>query len=75
MDQELFSNKEQIMNRYRRDCITLGQDISLLRGDDVRHGKALDIDGDGALIVEFSPGQRETGNSGEVSVRGMYGYL
>ena len=75
MDQELFSNKEQIMNRYRRDCITLGQDISLLRGDEARHGKALDINSDGALIVEFSPGQRETVNSGEVSVRGMYGYL
>lgn len=75
MDQELFSQKHQIMNRYRQDCITLGRDISLVRGDAVRHGKALDIDSEGALIVEFSPGQRETVNSGEVSVRGMYGYL
>ena len=38
-------------------------------------GKAVDMDDEGALIVEFSPGYRETVNSGEVSVRGMYGYL
>ena len=35
----------------------------------------LDIDGDGALIVEFAPGSTETVSSGEVSVRGMYGYV
>lgn len=75
VDRELFTLKEQVMNRYRQDCITLGQEISLLRGNNVRHGKALDIDSDGALIVEFAPGQRETVNSGEVSIRGMYGYL
>ena len=49
---------------------------SLLRGTDpVRHGKAVDIDADGALIVEFAPGVREVVNSGEISVRGMYGYI
>ena len=71
-----LAKKDAIMDRYRADCITLGREVSLLRGDDpVRHGKAVDIDGDGALIVEFAPGQRETVNSGEISVRGMYGYL
>jgi S-DNA-T family DNA segregation ATPase FtsK/SpoIIIE len=33
------------------------------------------MDDDGALMVEFSDGTVETVNSGEVSVRGMYGYL
>lgn len=63
------------MNRYRADCITLGQDISLVRGEEIRHGKALDIDGQGALLVQFPDGHTETVNSGEVSVRGMYGYV
>lgn len=61
--------------RYRQDCITIGQDISLVRGDEIRHGKALDIDDTGALIVKFSDGQTGTVDSGEVSVRGMYGYI
>ena len=68
--------KDTIMDRYRRDCVTLGREVSLVRGEDpVRHGRAVDIDGDGALIVEFSPGIRETVNSGEISIRGMYGYV
>lgn len=62
------------MNRYRADCITIGTDISLLRGEKIRHGHALDVDNQGALIVQFPDGSIESVNSGEVSVRGMYGY-
>ena len=71
-----LSRKSEIMTQYKADCITLGREVSLLRGTDpVRHGRAVDIDADGALIVEFAPGVRETVNSGEISVRGMYGYV
>ena len=76
MDRTLLTEKALILDRYRRDCITIGREISLLRlGEAVRHGKAVDMDDDGGLIVEFSDGHRETVSSGEVSVRGMYGYL
>ena len=75
MDAELLTGKAHILNRYRRDCITLGQEISLVRGDDIRHGTASDIDDDGALVVRFADGNTEIVNSGEVSVRGMYGYV
>jgi len=76
MDQILLPQKADLLNRYRRNCITIGQEISLLRvGEAVRHGRAVDMDDAGALIVEFSDGSVETVNSGEVSVRGMYGYL
>ena len=75
MDAELLDGKTHMMNRYRQDCITLGREISLVRGEEVRHGTALDIDEDGALVVRFSDGQISTVNSGEVSVRGMYGYV
>ena len=71
-----LSQKASIMARYRADCITLGREISLLRADgQPRHGRAVDIDADGALVVECAPGVRETVNSGEVSIRGMYGYV
>ncbi len=75
MSEDLLDRKARILDRYRRDCITLGQQVVLIRGEEKRYGKAVDLDDQGALIVEFSPGQREPVNSGEVSVRGMYGYV
>lgn len=75
MDNLLFSHQISIMERYRRDCITLGKEVSVIRGDVIRHGLALDVCDDGALQVLYGDGQRETVNSGEVSVRGMYGYV
>jgi len=76
MDCCLLTEKARILETYRRDCITIGQEVSLLRvGEDVRHGRAIGMDDEGALLVQFADGHAETVNSGEVSVRGMYGYL
>ena len=75
MDKILLTKKSAIMQAYRNRCITLGKEISLHRGEEISHGKALDIDEDGGLVVEFSDGSVKTVSSGEVSVRGMYGYL
>ena len=70
-----LSDKGAVMDRYRRDCITLGREVSLVRSDGKpRHGRAIGIDEDGALIVEFAPNVAEIINSGEISIRGMYGY-
>ena len=75
MDSVLLSGKQALLDIYRKDCITVGQDISLVRGDEIRHGHALDVDEEGALIVRFPDGHTEAVSSGEVSVRGMYGYV
>ena len=75
MDRELLSGKGAMLERYRRDCVTLGRQICLVKGDEIRHGTALDIDSQGALIVRFDDGTTDAVNSGEVSIRGMYGYL
>lgn len=75
MSSKLLTGHAALMALYRQDCITLGKQISMLRGDDVRHGTAVDIDPDGALIVLFPDGHTETVSAGEVSVRGMYGYI
>lgn len=75
MSGNLLSGKDEILSRYRRDCVTLGQEVSLIRGEEVRHGYALDMDSSGALLVRLSTGEVEAVNSGEVSVRGMYGYV
>ena len=76
MDRALLTGKDSMMKRYRKNCITLGQEISLVRADGVvRHAKALDVDIDGGLVVRFADGHTETVSSGEVSIRGMYGYI
>ena len=75
MDRNLLTEKDAILEQYRKNCITIGQEISLVRGDQIRHGTALSVDQDGALVVRFTDGHIQAVNSGEVSVRGMYGYL
>ena len=74
MADSLLTGKQAMMDAYRRSCITVGQDVRLLRSDAVFYGHAQSIDDDGALIVRFADGHTEAVNSGEVSVRGMYGY-
>lgn len=71
----LLSQKEQIMAEYAENCITLGQDIMVSQGDQIRYGRALGLDEDGGLLVQLPDGTRETVQSGEASIRGMYGYV
>lgn len=71
----LLTRKAEILDRYRADCMTLNRDVVLVRGDEKRYGRALDIDSEGALVVRFCDGSTECINSGEISVRGMYGYV
>lgn len=75
MDQQLLSAQAEIMATYQADCITIGKEILLLRGEETSYGTAIGIDKDGALLVSFPDGTTKTVNSGEVSVRGMYGYV
>lgn len=75
MDTTLLSHKTRILARYRTDCITIGKDICILSPEQIRYGRALDVDEAGALVVEFSDGHTQTVAAGEVSVRGMYGYI
>ena len=75
MAPSLLRDKAAIMARYRSGCITLGQEVSIHRADTVTHAKAIGIDEDGALLVSYPEGHIEAVNSGEASVRGMYGYI
>lgn len=75
MNRGILEKKSQMISDYRKACITLGQEISVVRNGINRHGKALDVDEDGALLVAYEDGSTETVNSGEVSVRGLYNYV
>ena len=76
LDGALLRDYAKIMENYREHCITIGKDVSVVRADGkIRYGHAVDVDGEGALLVRFPDGSTEALNSGEVSVRGMYGYV
>ncbi len=75
MNETLLTGKEAMLRLYRDRCVTLGREVSVVRGDEIRRGRALDITAEGGLLVEYGPGEIREVSSGEVSIRGMYGYL
>ena len=75
MEKTLLTDKARWMADYKAGCVTLGKDIQVLRDGQVQPGRALDVDADGGLVVRYADGSVETVASGEVSVRGMYGYV
>lgn len=72
-----FINKN-ILNITLEICkansAVIGKEIKVISGDIIRHGKAIDINKEGELIVEFKTGV-ETILSGEISIRGIAGYI
>lgn len=61
--------REEYLSEYRKRCVTLGQDIEIMRGGEIRRAHAIDIDENCGLIVRYENGSREVLNSGEVSAR------
>lgn len=66
----------EYLKAYRRDCVTLGKEVQLVGADGDREPvTALDVDDQFGLIVRRKSGETEIIRTGEVSVRGMYGYV
>ncbi len=70
----IFAEKAAIMDTYRANCVTIHQEVLLLRGEEKRQAFALDITDDGGLLVEYPDGTQDIISSGEASVRGLFGY-
>ena len=75
MDQALLKQQDQILYRYSMDCVTLDKQICITRNDERKYGTATHINYDGSLGIIGDDGTRENIQSGEVSVRGLYGYI
>lgn len=60
---------------YRRDCVNLNKQVQLLERDGRETVTAIGIDETFGLVVRAEDGTVRTVRSGEVSVRGMYGYV
>lgn len=63
-----------LSEEYKKLCITLDKSVSVLKNGSEIRGTAVDISADGGLILQTENG-RITVTSGEVSVRGIYGYV
>lgn len=62
-------NRDLYKDSYRKLCFILGKQINVIKANKTRIAKAIDLDKDCHLIVEYKDGSREVLNSGEVSVR------
>ncbi len=71
----VISRKSDIMEAYRKQCITLNREILLIRGEEKAKAFALDLTDDGGLLVQYPDGTQAVVASGEVSVRGLFGYM
>ncbi|MCI9156473.1 MAG: biotin--[acetyl-CoA-carboxylase] ligase, partial [Lawsonibacter sp.] len=67
--------RAEYLEKYRADCITPGHQVQLITSTSRRQAFALEIDENFNLVVELHNGKKETISAGEVSVRGMYGYV
>lgn len=70
-----LGDKGDYWERYRRDCLTLGREVRLVRDGAETTAMAVDLAEDFGLIVKYSDGTMEKVTAGEVSVRGLFGYL
>lgn len=68
------SRKQYYLDSYRKYNVTTGKDVRLISGSAESVGFAKAIDDDFALVVE-TDGKEKSVHSGEVSVRGLYGYV
>ena len=68
-------NQEEYLEKYRAGCITIGKQVQVITPSSRREGFAVGVDDEFDLLVRFPDGTEEAFSSGEVSVRGMYGYV
>ncbi len=66
---------EMILPSYKRYCITLADKVKIIDSIEEYVATPLDINADGSLVIRTEDGQEKNILSGEVSVRGIYGYV
>jgi BirA family biotin operon repressor/biotin-[acetyl-CoA-carboxylase] ligase len=68
--------QEELMEAYRNRLVTLGRSVRVLSAQKERSAVALSVDADGALLVRYDDtGLTQRVTSGDVSVRGLHGYI
>ncbi len=60
---------------YRARCLTVGSRVQILRDAERIEAEAVAVDDRYGLVIRRDDGAEETLRAGEVSVRGLYGYV
>lgn len=68
-------NNSKAIGICRENSATIGKEVKIVQGKKEKIGKALDINNKGELVVEFKDGNIQNIFAGEVSVRGLDGYI
>ena len=63
-----------LMSEYKEKCVNIGSDVRAIYENRKIIGKCVDITPDGAIVVQTENGTLEI-NTGDISVRGIYGYV
>jgi len=63
------------LDEYKRKSAVLGKEIRVISKKEEIIGRAVDISREGQLVVKLADGSVREIMSGEVSVRGLYGYI
>lgn len=75
LDAALLTDRKAWMAEYAAACVTVGKPVQVVSGTERRAAFAEGVDENGALLVRFENGETAAVSTGEVSVRGMYGYI
>ena len=74
-DALLRGETQPYLDAYRRDCLTIGREVQLLWQDKAERVRAVGVDDELGLMVVRGDGRNDVIRTGEVSVRGLYGYV
>lgn len=72
VDEYLNNSQFDIIDEYKKLCVTLGREVTVTRGKHILNGKAVSVSNEGELIIKKENGEEIYINSGEVTVQGIY---
>ena len=72
---KLSESLKEFLPRYESKCITLHKEVKIIEGGKEIRAIAKRIDENGNLIVLLADGSEKQVYAGEVSVRGLFGYV
>lgn len=70
-----YGTLENVINICKKNSILIGKEVKIISYGKEVAAKVIDIEDDGELIVKYDDGTVGKVLSGEVSVRGLYGYV
>ncbi len=72
---EFPAGHARALELYRTHCLNPGREVLVVSGTESRPARCLGVNDDFSLLIRYDDGSTSSVRSGEVSVRGLYGYI